>query len=192
MFRISASLWLDFKTTLTTCRYMSRCTRLDTQDLGNYRPISLLNSLYKIFASIIQNRIASVLDFSLTTTQFGFRKSRGTSDAMHLIRRVIDRGAATNKKTLLLLLDWEKAFDRITHSSMFTALKRAGLPDKYINIIAALYRNPKFYIEADGFVSDFFRQNTGIRQGCPLSPYLFIVVMSVLMQDVDISVSFSD
>lgn len=60
----------------------------DTKDLGNYRPISLLNSFYKIMAVILQKRIAEKLDEHLQATQYGFRKKRGTTDALQCIRRI--------------------------------------------------------------------------------------------------------
>ena len=77
-------------------------------DLGNYRPISLLNTMYKIIAGVIQNRLAGKLDKHLQRTQYGFRKQKGTADAIHCIRRIIDKGESTGTKTLMVLIDWEK------------------------------------------------------------------------------------
>lgn len=76
----------------------------NSKQLTNYRPMSLLNTLYKIQAAIIQTRLSHGLDRYLQDTQFGFRKHKGTADAI----RVIDKGESTNTKTFLVLLDWEK------------------------------------------------------------------------------------
>lgn len=88
------------------------------EDFNNYRPISLLNTLYKILAIIIQNRISDGLDVHLQATQYGFRKKRGTADALQHVRRMVEKGESTTFKTLLVLLDWEKAFDEISHEAL--------------------------------------------------------------------------
>ena len=156
----------------------------NANELGNYRPISLLNTMYKLFAAVIQRRMADKLDHHLQKTQFGFRKNRSTADALHCIRRVIDKGEMTNTKTLLVLLDWEKAFDRVSHVGLFKCLERLQVDGKIINLIKAMYSHPTFYVEVDGTDSQWHTQNAGIRQGCPLSPYLFIALMTVLFHDV--------
>ena len=74
-----------------------------------------MNSVHKIFAAIVQARKAEQLDPLLQATQFGFRKKRGTADAVHCVRRVAERGEQTTSKINLVLLDWEKAFDKVTH-----------------------------------------------------------------------------
>ena len=130
----------------------------------------LLNTIYKIFASILQKRISDKLDRHLQKTQYGFRKKRGTSDAVHYIRRVVDRGERTRMKTktLLVLLDWEKAFDKVNHDKLIEALKRMNLPAKITNMVKALYAEPTFCVQMNGTTSEWTPQKTGIRQGCPL------------------------
>ena len=121
----------------------------DKNNLANYRPISLLNSIYKILTAILQKRISTVLEKYLQRTQYGFRQKRGTAQAIHYIRRVIEKGESTrtNTKTLLVLLDWEKAFDKVIHKELFNAMSRMNIPDKIINIIKQLYKKPIFRVE---------------------------------------------
>ena len=156
----------------------------DTNKFENYRPISLLNTLYKIFAAILQKRIASKLDKHLQKTQFGFRQDKSTGDAIHLIRRIIEFGESTKNNLYLVLLDWEKAFDKVDRNQLFNSMERMGVDQKLINITKSLYRETVFCVELDGFTSDWLPQNTGIRQGCPLSPYLLLIVMTTLFHDV--------
>jgi len=156
----------------------------DSNKFENYRPISLLNTLYKIFAAILQRRISRTLDRHLQKTQYGFRKDRSTADAIHLIRRVIEYGESTNNRLHLLLLDWEKAFDKVDREEMFNAMERMEVDAKLVSLVRTLYKNTKFKVEIDGRASDWQTQHTGIRQGCPLSPYLFLIVMTTMFYDV--------
>jgi hypothetical protein len=85
----------------------------------------------------------------------------------------------------LVLLDWEKAFDKVDRNQLFNSMTRIGVVNqKLINITESSYRETVFCVDLDGFTSDWLPQNTGIRQGCPLSPYLFLIVMTTLFYDV--------
>ena len=68
----------------------------DTQDNANYRPISLLNTIFKIYCAMIKHRIEEQIEKYISPTQYGFRKGRSCSQALHIIRRIIDYGEATN------------------------------------------------------------------------------------------------
>ena len=82
-------------------------------------------------------------------------------------------------------MDWEKAFDKIHQGRLLDALRIIGIPSKMVRVIEAIYRNPKFSVKEMGKRSSERRQNSGIRQGCPLSPYLFIIVMTVIMRNIN-------
>ena len=84
----------------------------DTENLANYRPIALLNTVYKIYVAIIHKRISETIDAHITKTQYGFRKSRSTSHALYLARRIQDLAEQSGENIVLVLLDWEKAFDK--------------------------------------------------------------------------------
>lgn len=156
----------------------------NSSDLANYRPISLLQTFYKILASLIKERIDSGLDEWLTKTQYGFRQGRSTAQAIYLARRILDMSEMEGSNITMILLDWEKAFDKIDHERMMQALKRAQVPDNMLKLIKMIYKDPKFRVRSNKTDSTYRDQKTGIRQGCPLSPYLFVVVMAVLMKDV--------
>jgi len=157
----------------------------DPADCGNYRPICLLNAAYKIFAMILLKRLLKAgADGRISATQFGFRKHRGTEDALHCARRAIDRAVADRGGSLhMLALDWQKAFDSINPDAMLNALRRLGIPPHFCEVLRSIYTGRLFEVRECSQVSERKRQDSGICQGCPLSPFLFILVMTVLMQD---------
>ena len=155
---------------------------LDT-DPSNYRPISLLNSIYKLFAAMLQSRLARQHDKHIRATQYGFRAGRGTSHPLFILRRVV--GNDGNAILHFLFLDWKQAFDSIDHNSMVLALKRFGLSERALKIIQSIYTDPTFCTVGINRDKAEGKVGSGIRQGCPLSPYLFVMVLTVIMEDVD-------
>ena len=150
-----------------------------------YRPISLFCIIYKIFASILLERLLEAgAEKRIWATQFGFKRGVGTADALFIIRRIIDRLADDPKLNgIFLALDWAKAFDSIAPTTLIEALQRFGLPQDFTDMIAAIYSDRIFRIEESGISSAIHTQAFGISQGCPLSPFLFTILMSVLMAD---------
>jgi hypothetical protein len=157
----------------------------DPAECGNYRPICLLNAAYKIFAMILLKRLLRAgADGRVSATQFGFRRNRGTEDALHCARRAIDRAVADRGGSLhLLALDWQKAFDSINPDAMMNALRRLGLPPHFCEVMRSIYTGRLFEVRECSQASERKRQDSGICQGCPLSPFLFVLVMTVLMHD---------
>ena len=80
------------------------------------------------------------------------------------------------------LFDWERAFGKISHEWLFKALEFLDIPGEILGVIRGLYKNPEFFYEIKGEASKIAKQGTGIRQGCSLSPYLFILVMDRIFE----------
>ena len=115
-------------------------------------------------------------------TQYGFRKGKSIAHELYIARRIQDLAEQSGDNIVLVLLDWEKAFDNIDQERMFEALRRLNIPRKVIANIQALYANPKFKVKDRDGESEFKTQDADIRQGCPLPPYLFLLVMTVMFQ----------
>ena len=151
----------------------------------NYRPISLLCLGYKIFAALVRARIIEAgAERRLSKSQFGFRSGCGSSEAIFVLRRKIEQAWALKfGQSVILALDWQKAFDAINSDALLIALKRFGLPEHVLQVVAAIYSDRNFYVKDCGQKSSSRPQRSGISQGCPLSPFLFVMLMSVLMED---------
>ena len=152
-------------------------------DPANYRPISLLNVTYKIFAAMLQARLTKTCEAKLRTTQYGFRAQRSTIHPIFVLRRAMEWSNMTSRP--LHLLFWKQAFDSLDHTAMMSALERFGLPPNICKLIASLYENPTFTVQGRSDHTALGTVSSGIRQGCPLSPYLFVIVLSVIFQDLD-------
>ena len=140
---------------------------------------------YKIFSSILLNRLRDGgAQNKIWFTQFGFKQNVGTSEALFITRRIVENSwASKGGKTILLALDWAKAFDSISPDALLGALTRFGIPAEMNEMIRHIYSNRRFHVREAGFESDCHEQFFGISQGCPLSPFLFSILMSVLLHD---------
>lgn len=170
--------------TLNLANVASIYKKGDSTSLSNYRPISLLQTAYKILASLIKERIAAGIDDDIYKTQYGFRKDKSTAQAIYVARRLLDLSDRQGTNLTMILLDWEKAFDKIDQDRMLEALKRLCVPDRILKLIKLIYTKPMFRVVCGNNKSEYRQQKTGIRQGCPLSPYLFVLVMSVMFKDI--------
>ena len=111
---------------------------------------------------------------------------RSTGDAIHMVRRAVEHGEQTKTQTHMVLLDWEKAFDKINREAFYKAMDKMNIPTKYIAIIKAMFTETEFNITMEGSTSKWYPQETGIRQGCPLSQYLFLIIMTTLFHDIHV------
>ena len=151
----------------------------------NYRPISLLNAVYKLYAAMLQARLLESCEHKLRPTQYGFRPHRSTLHPLFTVRRAMEWSTMTNTPLHLLFLDWKQAFDSLDHTAMLEALERLGLSGKMLAAVGSIYHSPTF--STKGFQGQLAHGTvgSGIRQGCPLSPYLFILVLTVIFHDTD-------
>ena len=154
--------------------------KVETDDAANYRPMSLLSSVYKIYMMMIRSRMQKAVEDKLAKTQYGFRPGKSTSHAIYVVRRIKDYTESKGTRLSLVLLDWEKAFDKIQHDKLILALQRMGFSSQFCDVIGDCYKEPTFFVKDDFGCSGFKRQSAGIRQGCPLSPHLFVIVMSCI------------
>lgn len=137
----------------------------DITDLKNYRPISLLSHMYKLFTKIITKRLESKLDSYQPREQAGFRSGYGTNDHLLVIKNLIEKSVEYNKPLALIFVDYEKAFDTINQQKMLTALTECRIDHRYTNIIQHIYQNATASVRLSKQETNKFHIKRGVRQG---------------------------
>lgn len=140
--------------------------------IENWRPISLLNTDYKIVAKLFSKRLKKYLDEIISENQNGFMANRHISSNIRLVLDLIDYSEHITSEALLLFLDFYKAFDSVEHSFIFKALKIFGFGDKFIQNVSMFYKDITATVLLYPNVSKSFPVLRGVRQGCPLSAFL--------------------
>ena len=148
--------------------------------IKNWRPISLLNSTYKLFSGIIAHRLKSVLVNFIHENQKGFLPGRFIGENSRLLYDIMHVTEEENIPGLLLLLDFEKAFDSISWKFIYKVLNFFNFGQNFIKLIQTILNDPKLCVIQNGIFSDFFNIGRGCRQGDPASSYIFLLCVEIL------------
>ena len=157
-------------------------------DAANYRGITLISCLGKLFLSILNNRliIFSVENNLLSPVQLGFVTKNRCSDAHIIIHNLVKQKCHTEKSKLYsCFVDFKKAFDSVPRDLLLEKRLNLGITGRFFNILRHIYTSDKACIKMGHSCSDFFNLDIGVRQGCILSPLLFNLFLSDLAKQLD-------
>ncbi len=157
---------------------------LSRESLSSWRPISLTNFDYKLLAKSMAIRLNSCLTKCIHEDQFAFIKGRQVSDLLREIDNILQIGKKKFPASFILSLDYAKAFDTISLSAVKKALLYFGFDGDFIKWIDLLLFDRKSCVQNGGYLSDYFKMERGVRQGCPISPLLFILTLELLARNI--------
>ena len=131
---------------------------------------------------MILERIRAKAEFEIDETQAGFRPQRGTHNHQCNLTLITERARARRLPVYMRFIDFEKAFDTVSHKKLWKALADMGFAEHLISLIKSLYESQKSNVRIAGQYTEWFNVLQGVRQGCNLSPYLFNILAEVLMR----------
>eukprot|EP00253_Pinus_taeda_P035869 PITA_35869 len=153
---------------------------INPRSFDRYRPISVCNASYKIVSKLLASRIKPLLQKLISPAQGGFVKGRHILDNVIQVQEALHSSHSRKEQGMLIKLDMCNAFDRVNFSFLYRVLTTFGFNQEFINLIKAFLEKIWIAPMVNGRPADFFLATMGLRQGCPLSPFLYILMADSL------------
>ena len=144
-------------------------------EVNNYRGITLVSCLAKLFTTLLNRRIVSFCENNnvISDAQFGFRKGRSTIDALFVLLNIVQKYLNDNKRLYCVYVDMCKCFDTIYRNGLWYKMYNAGIQGKILRVVKDMYQKVKSCVRYCNNYSDYFEYSVGLRQGEIMSPILF-------------------
>ena len=152
----------------------------DPTEISNYRPITLLNTDYKLLTKSLALQLVEPIHQLIHPDQAGFIPKRSIFNHIRLASTIINYAEVMEEDGVIIALDQEKAYDKIKHDYLWETLKAFNIPDMFIDTVKSLYENAFTKVAINGVMSNPFRVTRGVRQGDPLSCLLFDLAIEPL------------
>jgi hypothetical protein len=149
-------------------------------DPDNYRGITLLSCISKLFTAMINIRLSDYLEGigAIGSEQIGFRQGYSTMDHIFVLNSIINLYLFKKKQLYCAFIDYKKAFDLVDRSSLWLKLLSNGISGRILKVVRNMYHNAKSCVKLDNVLSESFLCNIGVRQGENLSPLLFSLYLN--------------
>ena len=152
------------------------------RECKNWRGVTLLPVASEILGRIIIERICIGIDHRLRKEQAGFRSGRGTTEQIFILRNILEQVNEWQATLYINFVDFEKAFDSVHRNGLWTKMSQYGIPQKIINIVKAMYDGFECAIVEEEATSEWFKLTTGVKQGCTMSGFLFLLIIDWVMR----------
>ena len=154
----------------------------DRGDCNNYRGISLLSVVGKVFARVVLKRLQVLAEQVYPESQCGFRANRSTVDMIFSLRQLQEKCREQRQPLFIAFIDLTKAFDLVSRDGLFKILPKIGCPPRLLSIIRSFHEDMKGTVVFDGSTSASFNIRSGVKQGCVLAPTLFGIFFAVMLK----------
>ena len=148
----------------------------------NSRGVTLLSVPGKIFGKVLINRIKDGVDKELRNEQAGFREGRSTVEQLFILRNIIEQSVEWQAGLHINFVDFEKSLDSVHRESLWNIMRCYGIPDKLIRMVQLLYEDTQCAVIDEGEESEWYSVKTGVKQGCSISGFLFLLVLDFVMR----------
>ena len=161
----------------------------DVMDCKNYRGIKLLCHIFKLYERIIDARLRALI--TPNNAHMGFLPGRGTTDAIFLARQIMEKHREKQRNLSLVFIDLEKAYDRIPREEIWRCLRLRGVPEYLVQTIMDMYKDSATTIKTAAGDTDAFKVRVGLHQGSALSPFLFVMLLNLLTEDLQLELPWT-
>jgi len=159
----------------------------EANSIKQYRPICLLNVIYKIFTKALMLRLDKVMGRIINKSQSGFLKNRNIVDGIMALHEILHDTRIKKKDGLVLKLYFEKAYDKLNWDFLFECLRQRGFGAKWCEWIKMVMSSGTVSVKVNNTIGSYFKSGRGVRQGDPLSPFLFNIAADTLAKMISLA-----
>ena len=144
---------------------------------------------FKLWERIVNNWLRKLVP--INEMHFGFMPQKGTTDAIYALRQLMEKQREGQTNMSVVFIDLEKAYDRVPREELWRALRIRRVPEHLISLIKDMYDDCSTVVRCEAGESEPFGARVGVHQGSTLSPFLFVLLMDVLTEEVALEIPWS-